>query len=539
MQAKLVLSLLTLAHVATAGVSKTINELRQKVRTSSQHHARDVDSSLLYPVHTISIPIDHFHNESKYEPHTNGTFELRYWFDASHYKKGGPVIVLEGGETDATERLPYLQKGILAQLAQATNGIGVVLEHRYYGESFPTPDLSTENLRFLTTQQALADVAYFAQHIVFEGLEDQNLTAPNVPYIAYGGSYAGAFVAFLRVVYPDLFFGAISSSGVTEAIYDYWEYYEPIRQFGPPDCIRTTQTLTHLLDNLLQSSRNDSSLIAEYKSLFGLQNLTYNDDFANLLSTPLGDWQNRNWDPAVNDPTFFEYCGNITSNSTLYNTTVGETSQVKKLIAAGGYGQQVSQLTNRLLNYIGWFNETLIWPCLSGGQTADECFTTHNATFYEQDDISQQWRSWPYQFCTEYGYLQTGSGVPRNQLPLISRSIDLEYLSIICRDAFNITTPPDVEIVNQYGGFDIAYDRLAIIGGQADPWRPATPLADQAKPRPNTIDRPVIEMAGAVHHWDENGLFPNETTPNLPPKPVADTQKAEAAFVKAWLEEWK
>lgn len=79
-------------------------------------------------------------------------------------------------------------------MAEATNGIGVVLEHRYYGKSFPTPDLSTENLRFLTTDQALADTAYFAEHVVFEGLEDYELTAPNVPYIAYGGSYAGAFV---------------------------------------------------------------------------------------------------------------------------------------------------------------------------------------------------------------------------------------------------------------------------------------------------------------------------------------------------------
>jgi hypothetical protein len=298
----------------------------------------------------------------------------------------------------ASERLVYLQKGILAQLSQATNGIGVVLEHRYYGESFPTPDLSTENLRFLTTQQALADVAYFAQNIVFKGLEEENLTAPNVPYIAYGGSYAGAFVAFLRVVYPDLFFGAISSSGVTEAIYDYWQYFEPIRQFGPRDCISTTQTFTHMLDNLLHTNPD---LVTEYKSLFGLENLTYDNDFANVLSFPLGDWQNRNWDPAVNDPSFFEYCGNITSNSVIYNTTVSETSQVKKIIAAGGYGWQASQLTNRLLNYIGWFNETQIWPCLSTGETADQCFTTHNATFYELDDISQSWRSWPYQFCTE------------------------------------------------------------------------------------------------------------------------------------------
>jgi hypothetical protein len=42
-----------------------------------------------------------------------------------------------------------------------------------------------------------------------------------------------------------------------------------------------------------------------------------------------------------------------------------------------------------------------------------------------------------------------------------------------------------------------------------------------------------------VHHWDENGLFPNETTPDLPPRAVAQTQKAEVEFVKAWVKEWK
>ena len=29
------------------------------------------------------------------------------------------------------------------------------------------------------------------------------------------------------------------------------------------------------------------------------------------------------------------------------------------------------------------------------------------------------------------GYLQTGSGVPQDQLPLISRTIDLEYSTLV------------------------------------------------------------------------------------------------------------
>jgi hypothetical protein len=153
------------------------------------------------------VPIDHFHNDTKYAPHSSGKFPLRYWFDASHYKPGGPVIVLQSGETSGVGRLVFLQKGLLAQLAKATNGIGVVLEHRYYGTSWPVPDLSTKNMRFLTTDQALADQVYFAKNVVFKGLEKHDLTSKTTAYIAYGGSYAGAFVAFLRKLYPDVFWG--------------------------------------------------------------------------------------------------------------------------------------------------------------------------------------------------------------------------------------------------------------------------------------------------------------------------------------------
>jgi hypothetical protein len=432
-------------------------------------------------------------------------YNNRYWFDASHYAPGGPVIVLQSGETAADARLPFLQKGIIAQLAQATNGIGVIFEHRYYGESMPTADLSTSNLRFLTTDQALADMAYFAQHVVFKGFEHKNLTAPNVAYFAYGGSYAGAFVAFLRKLYPDVYWGAISSSGVTEAIYDYWEYYEPIRQYGPPACVSATQKIVNVVDNIL-IGKNDSNLTKELKTTFGLPNVTYDDDFANVFIDGISGWQSRNWDPAVNDPTFFEYCDNITAPHLLYPATEPLMSTVQSLISTGGWANESANLTTSMLNFIGWLNVSIIAPCAEGGSTQDQCFGNHNATYYAQDDISQTWRSWPYQYCTQWGFLQTGSGVPADQLPLISRTLTLEYESIICRDAFNITTPPDTDAVNKYGGFNIAYDRLAIVNGEADPWRPSTPASPQA-PNPNrtsTVNMPFVVIPGAVHHWVRN-----------------------------------
>lgn len=60
-----------------------------------------------------------------------------------------------------------------------------------------------------------------------------------------------------------------------------------------------------------------------------------------------------------------------------------------------------------------------------------------------------------------------------------------------------------------------------------------------AKNRTSTASEPFILIADAVHHYDENGLFPNQTNATLPPAPVADTQKMEAMFVQEWMEEWQ
>ena len=68
--------------------------------------------------------------------------------------------------------------------------------------------------------------------------------------------------------------GAISSSGVTKAIYDYWEYYEPVREYGPPDCILATQRLTNIADNILLGNTTQG-LIKELKTAFGLQDVEY------------------------------------------------------------------------------------------------------------------------------------------------------------------------------------------------------------------------------------------------------------------------
>ena len=80
-----------------------------------------------FPPQWFEQPLDHFAKESP-------LFKQRYWVSKRHYRQGGPVIVLDGGETSGEDRLLFLDTGIVDILAKATGGMGVILEHRYYGE---------------------------------------------------------------------------------------------------------------------------------------------------------------------------------------------------------------------------------------------------------------------------------------------------------------------------------------------------------------------------------------------------------------------
>ncbi|KAI9163099.1 putative extracellular serine carboxypeptidase [Paramyrothecium foliicola] len=483
-----------------------------------------------YQEYNLSVPIDHFHNDTKYEPHSNGSFNLRYWFDAQFYKPGGPVFVLGAGETNGANRLPFLEKGIVYEIAKATGGVGVILEHRYYGTSVPVSDFNTESLRFLTTEQALADTAYFAKNVVFEGLEDVDLSPEKTPWIAYGGSYAGAFVAFLRITYPDIFFGAISSSGVPVAIWDYWEYFEGARNFGPKVCVETTGKLTNIVDNILLNETN-AKYIPQLKQTFGLGGVTDDKDFASAIASGIYDLQSYNWDPEVGSRSFFEYCDTVSKDTNQYPQLESRRAAVEELIKVAGYESELDPLADRMLNYIGTLRRAV--TACEGDQ--DDCFGTSDAQFMAQADLSQTWRLWPYQVCTEWGYLQTGSGAPENILPMISRAVDLEYSSRICKQAFDIQGVANVSNINKYGAYDISYPRLAWVDGEWDPWRAAGVQALTQPKRNSTLSEPVILIDDAVHHWDENGIFPEEETPELPPPAVKEAKAQIREFVLEWL----
>lgn len=171
---------------------------------------------------------------------------------------------------------------------EATNGLGVILENRYYGESYPFNTSSTDELRFLTTEQTIADNAYFAQHAVFPGV-NATLTFSDVPWILYGGSLAGAQTAFSLKEYggtDGILWGGIASSGTTKAKLAYPEWYQPIQKYAPQDCVGSLNAIIDQIDDIFATG--NKTLIRQMKGLFGLEDLTDNRDFAMTIAFPLG-----------------------------------------------------------------------------------------------------------------------------------------------------------------------------------------------------------------------------------------------------------
>ncbi|KAJ4298995.1 hypothetical protein N0V90_004239 [Kalmusia sp. IMI 367209] len=483
-------------------------------------------AGVVYQPHTIDQPIDHLHNEARYEPHTNATFTQRYFFDASYYKPGGPVFLYIGGETSGESRFSNLRNGIIHILMEATNGLGVILENRYYGGSWPTNTSSTDDLRFLTTDQTIADNVFFAKHATFPGVSgNESLNAPHTPWIMYGGSLAGGQVAFSLKTHNDLFAGGIAASGAVSARVEY-----PNWLVGIIDKI----------DEVIESG--NEAAIQDVKTVFGLGDLTDIRDFAQAISYPLGGpfdypfptWQELNWNPPDDHQDFFQFCSNITNTNLPANT-----SAVDKQLAKYTQGEPWTGLGN----YAAYVKRLVVPLCTTGriDSTDEGCFNTQNKTYWSNpaNDAS---RSYLYTSCIELGAFISA---PTHGPSLISRVLNGSYMQTWCDQAFppgqysSIPPTPNVHDINKYGGYDIQAPRLALIDGEADVW---VDLTFHSHEKPGIIvssdKHPSYLIAGAGHHWDSS---PRTGVKSVLDEPdyIREAHEWEIRTVKRWVSEWK
>jgi serine protease 16 len=144
--------------------------------------------------------VDHF---ACNEERTSQVWSQRFFADTTLWGGPGfPVFLQLGGEGPSGGTPGGLQR----ELALSHQAALITLEHRFYGKSRPTPNMSSSNLKHLSAEQALADAAKFIEWW------SETHGALNSSWVAWGGSYSGQLASWLRLRYPASVVGAVAFS---------------------------------------------------------------------------------------------------------------------------------------------------------------------------------------------------------------------------------------------------------------------------------------------------------------------------------------
>jgi hypothetical protein len=347
----------------------------------------------------VELPVDNFAADKNQPFSEHGTFWNRYWVSSRAYKPGSPVFIYDVGEADAsTNALFRLQdsSSFFRQMVEKYNGIGIVWEHRFYGNSSPTPvDINTpaEDFRFLTTEQSLADVVRFAKQF---SRKDQNYTlTPDVtPWVFVGGSYPAMRAAFMRKMYPDTIYASYASSAPVQASVDQSFYFEPIwrglNRYGFGNCSRDIQASTRYMDRIMDSK--DAAAAAKLKVMFlgaGAEKNSH-ETFADALTTIFATWQSYGVEGGAQG--LRKLCDWIETDGN--NAT-------KSVAGAAGWSEQkgAKWVTERWAKYPSFasnVNKYLETNCSGNANVTGNCDL--NRKFTDPAMIS-----WTWQYCTQWG----------------------------------------------------------------------------------------------------------------------------------------
>ncbi|KAG1707322.1 hypothetical protein DVH05_026514 [Phytophthora capsici] len=131
------------------------------------------------------------------------TYQQRYFVCDNHFKPGGVMFFYVGNEADVELYLNHT--GLMWENADEFGAMLVFAEHRYFGKSVPFGKDVTKHMRYLSTEQALADYAVLITHLKTEWKRD-------IPVIGFGGSYGGMLGSWFRMKYPHIIDGVIAAS---------------------------------------------------------------------------------------------------------------------------------------------------------------------------------------------------------------------------------------------------------------------------------------------------------------------------------------
>jgi pimeloyl-ACP methyl ester carboxylesterase len=409
---KFIVSFLMAVSVLATADNKTeyINRHLAKKANKNLERLGQLDKPAAITAGLLEQKLDHNNAED------TRTFKQRYFVNSTQaVSEDSPVILYICGEATCDE--DQLGRKTLVAFAKELTAHIVTLEHRYYGLSQPFSTLTADNLKYLSTEYALRDLAEFQKYA-------STTLRLKGKWIAVGGSYAGSLAAYYRLKYPDNVVGALASSAPVKAKASFEEYDHHVAKVTGTECVGRVRYVVQQIEARLA----DSTRAAEIKALFGASDVTDDVDFLYVVAD-MGAF-------AVQYGFTSKFCNALN----VEDPVAGYASVGKELFALFG-----------------------MTPFMDSFQAAENLDPFANQEF--------ALRQWMYQSCTEYGYYQ----VAYSDATVAARSlrIDLAYHNRVCKRLFGLETQVDDGATNK-----TYYEPLLVpeihnvylTNGSNDPW---------------------------------------------------------------------
>uniref|UniRef100_A0A0A1XMQ0 Putative serine protease K12H4.7 n=1 Tax=Zeugodacus cucurbitae TaxID=28588 RepID=A0A0A1XMQ0_ZEUCU len=412
--------------------------------------------------------LDHFDGRQQ-----NITWKQRYFMNEKFYRNdsNAPIFLTIGGELAISPR--WVTMGTWIRFAEHFGAMCFHLEHRFYGKSQPKSDLSYENLKFLSSKQALEDVAYFIR-----SMNQKYTFNSKQKWIVFGGSYPGALAAWARQKYPHLIYGAISSSAPLLAKVDFVEYFEVVKASlatHSNNCLRAFGHAFAELETLTRHAIGQRNLDEKFNTCTPIgESITNPLDMSNFFQTLADNIAgvvqfNKDNRPGV-DYTIDDVC-NVMVNSTIgppferlgiVNGMLLEDSKKKCLDYK--YDNMLTEMRN-----ISWFAE-----------------------------VANGTRQWTYQTCNEFGFYQTSN----NKTDTFGDRFKVDFFIKQCMDIYSESMNAKYleQVVSQtnafYGGLSPKSTNVLYVHGSIDPWH-AIGMTESKNP-----NIPTVYIEGTAHCAD-------------------------------------
>ncbi|XP_055686871.1 thymus-specific serine protease-like [Lutzomyia longipalpis] len=385
-----------------------------------------------FEVRNFTQWLDHF------DPNNTATWEQRYWIDDSHYVPGSPIFLLVGDMTFFFTEF-RLNESFFIELAQEFNGLMVATEHRFYGESRPTPDVSLESLQFLRTDLALADYVEIIKEIR-ESREDLR----EAKVIAAGSGHGAALAIWLRQSYPEVVDGVWSSSARMYTMADFDAFGTntaiSIRIYGGMTCYYNLAAAFSEMENLF--ANGEYEVLRDGLQLCDTERGIEGDYAGNLLFAQVAAAVGTSIQ-AFHSVAFTNLCGDLANGTTYFQGLA-------------------NWVTNRVFPEMG---------CIMIDY--EQFLEFLRVDDWEADSVVWGTRQMMYQACTEFGWYRTSSGPDH---PFGDR-FPIDFFFTQCNDLLNATMTPE-EITQNiartndiYGGLRPNVTNVYFTNGNLDPER--------------------------------------------------------------------